>query len=280
MEEKSVREKLNLLWVDLQVSEDSSGPDTTLKEFFNTSECGRNSRIAQQFEKSVPDVICFDFDFPDRAGLKMVEEIKRLFPSIPMFVCTVQHSEELAVWAFRSRMTDFLTKPLVREELRRTVSVLEDIRRAKRGQEGRNMAKSKPMLPESAIRKAPDEESRLQPAIYFVQQNFREKIRAETVAKLCNMSTFRFSRQFKDIVGIAFRDYVVRYRLREAYHQLKTGQVSVTEAAYANGFNDVGYFSRMFKRHFNVCPSQLDEAAKGSAEVEDSPTVRLQLPIH
>jgi AraC-like DNA-binding protein len=266
--------------VDLQVSEDSAGPDPRLREFFIISECGRNSRIAQQFERSAPDAVCFDFDFPDRAGLKMVEEIKRQFPSIPMFVSTVQHSEELAVWAFRSRMTDFLVKPLAKDELLRTVAVLQDIRRAKRGQEGRNMAKSRPAMPEIAVRnKTVDNESKLEPAIYYVQQNYREKIRAETVAKLCNMSTFRFSREFKDTVGIAFRDYVVRYRLREAYHQLKTGQVSVTDAAYSNGFNDVGYFSRMFKRHFNMVPSDLHEATT-KGDVDDSPTMRLQLPIH
>lgn len=280
MDEVAVKEKLTLLWVDLQVSDDSAGPDPLLHEFFAISECGRNSRIAQQFVSSAPDAVCFDFDFPDRAGLKVVEEVKRQFPSIPMFVSTVQHSEELAVWAFRSRMTDFLVKPLAQNELLRTVAVLRDIRRAKRGQEGRHMAKSRPALPESVVRnKSQDNESRLQPAIYYVQQNFREKIRAETVAKLCNMSTFRFSREFKDTVGIAFRDYVVRYRLREAYHQLKTGQVSVTDAAYANGFNDVGYFSRMFKRHFNICPSDLSQTTN-QGEGEDSPTMRLQLPVH
>ena len=125
----------------------------------------------------------------------------------------------------------------------------------------------------------PEGDKSLQPAIYYVEQNFREKITADNVASLCGMSSFRFSRNFKNTYGIAFRDYVVRYRLREAYHMLETGHTSVTEAAYACGFNDVGYFSRVFKRYFNTSPSEMCKGRK-PLEEDDSPTMALRIPTH
>jgi AraC-like DNA-binding protein len=272
-------EKLRLLWVDLRVSDQTGGPDQLLEDYFTISVCGRDSGIAHQLAIAKPDAVCFNFDYPDRAGLRMVEEVKRLIPSVPMFVATIQHSEELAVWAFRSRMTDFLVKPLNEDELMRCYGVLRDIAMSKGKQETRSMSQSDLILPPSVVAGSVSVTASLKPALYYVEQHFREKIRAGDVAKLCGMSAFRFSRVFKDTYGIAFRDYVVRFRLREAFRMLNTGHASVTEAACANGFNDVGYFSRMFKRHFNVCPSTLSKDEVPDL-IEDSPTLTLQLPVH
>lgn len=278
-------EKLNLLWVDLSVSDEKSEPDSILSDYFNITRSGRASGIAQQFKNAAPDAVCFDFDYPDRSGLRMVEEVKRSFPSIPMFVATLQHSEELAVWAFRSGMKDFLVKPLPEDEVLRCYGVLKGIADAKRNQASRGMARTEQILPlpSSAASTTQSPKRLLEPAIYYVQQHFRDKIRAEDVAKQCKLSSFRFSRTFKEVYGIAFRDYVLRYRLREAYNMLKTGHVNVTEAACATGFNDVGYFSRMFKKYFELPPSEFAARKQSEAkdrQVEDSPTMTLHLPVH
>ena len=280
-----MHEKLKLLWVDLSVSDEKSGPEPILRDYFDIVNTGRESGIAQQFKNCKPDVVCFDFDYPDRSGLRMVEEIKRLFPSIPMFVATVQHSEDLAVWAFRSGMKDFLVKPLPEDELLRCYGVLKGIADAKRNQPSRGMARTDQILPlpASAVSASQTPKKQLEPAIYYVEQHFRDKIRAEDVAARCRMSSFRFSRTFKEVYGIAFRDYVVRYRLREAFNMLKTGHVSVTEAACATGFNDVAYFSRMFKKHFQQPPSEFaaeKQKEAGKRSVPDSPTLRLKIPVH
>ena len=271
--------KLNLLWVNLSISADDAQPDTLLEQYFEITHCGREAGIAARFEECKPDAVCFDFDYPDRSGLRLVEEIKNLYSSMPMFVATVQHSEELAVWAFRSRMTDFLVKPIKEDELLRMFGILQDIVAAKSKQTGRKMARSEQVLPASTVSGRSNRDKSLQPAIYYVEQNFREKITADSVASLCGMSSFRFSRNFKNTYGIAFRDYVVRYRLREAYHMLDTGHSSVTEAAYACGFNDVGYFSRVFKRYFNTSPSEMCKGRKPLPE-DDSPTMALRIPTH
>jgi AraC-like DNA-binding protein len=272
--------KLNLLWVNLNISADEVSPDPILDAYFDITTSGRDKAVAQQLEICKPDVVCFDFDYPDRAGLRLVEEMKRLYTSMPMFVATVQHSEELAVWAFRSRMMDFLVKPLKEEELLRVYGLLMDIVSAKSKQENRRMTRSEHVLPPSVVSTPVNKDINLEPALYYVEQNFREKIRADEVAKLCGLSSFRFSRCFKDTYGIAFRDYVVRYRLREAYHMLNSGYASVTEAAYACGFNDVAYFSRVFKRHFTVSPSEVGKDTSALEMEDNSPTLALRLPIH
>ena len=272
---------IKLLWIDLSSVEQGARPDQLLNDYFMVSTCSRHERIARRVVDANPDVICFNFDYPDRAGSRLVAEVKGLYMSIPMFITTVQHSEELAVWAFRNRMIDFLVKPISEEELLRCYSVLKEICDAKRKQGARIMprAMAAAPLPPSIVSNVGQQDVSLEAALYFVEQNFREKIRAEEVAKLCGMSSFRFSRTFKEKYGIAFRDYVVRYRLRQAHKMISEQNSSVTEAAYAVGFNDISYFSRMFKRHFDVSPSELGSVLPDTYG-DLSITGILKLPLH
>jgi AraC-like DNA-binding protein len=272
-------DKIRLLWIDLSTADSDAQPDLALDDFFEIATCSRHERIARRLADEAPEVVCFNFDYPDRAGSRLVEELKRLYSSIPMFITTMQHSEELAVWAFRSRMIDFLVKPVSDEEMLRCYGVLQEICDAKRKQASRLMSKSAQAMPASILSSAGGQNSSLEPALYYVEQHFREKIPADTVAKLCGMSAFRFSRMFKEKYSIAFRDYVVRYRLREAYKMIKERNSSVTEAAYAVGFNDISYFSRMFKRHFDVPPSELNEPMPDGSQ-DASVTAILKLPLH
>jgi AraC-like DNA-binding protein len=279
-EYKVMGEKIRLLWIDLSTADADAQPETLLEDYFEVAICRRHERVARRLSEDDPEVVCFSFDYPDRSGSRLVEEMKRLYSSIPMFIATVQHSEELAVWAFRSRMTDFLVKPLQEDELLRCYGVLNDICTAKRGQGNRVMAKSDQVMPASIVTAAAGGDKSLAPALYYVEQHFREKIRCDDVARLCGMSSFRFSRVFKDKYTIAFRDYVVRYRLREAYKMIKDQKATVTDAAFSVGFNDISYFSRMFKRHFDISPSSLNESLAEFSAEDDSPTAILQLPLH
>jgi AraC-like DNA-binding protein len=178
-------------------------------------------------------------------------------------------------------MLDYLVKPIAEDELLRCYSVLKEICEAKRKQGSRLMPRSVAAapLPPSIVSSTGPQDVSLEAALYFVERNFREKIRAEEVAKLCGMSSFRFSRTFKEKYGIAFRDYVVRYRLRQAYRMIKEQNSSVTEAAYSVGFNDISYFSRMFKRHFDVSPSEIGNLLPETFG-DLSITGILKLPLH
>lgn len=76
-----------------------------------------------------------------------------------------------------------------------------------------------------------------------------------TAARLCELSPFQFSRNFKKENGVTFRDFVVRVRIQRAAELMRQPNVSVTEAAFGVGFNDLSYFARMFRRQLGISPS-------------------------
>ncbi len=278
-------EKLRLLWVDLTVTgADPALPDG-IEQWFEVTRCAGSHGLSRELSRVKPEAVCFDYDFPDRPGLRLAAETKQTFPSTPMLMSTVQHSESLAIWAFRSRLTDYLVKPISQEELQRVYQVLHDMAGLRHDQSRRRLTRPPVLMPSEAITAAKSPESALLPAIYYVQEHYGEKIVAEEVAKLCAMSPYRFSRNFHEAFGLTFRDYVVRYRLKEAKRLLRNPQASVTDIAFAVGFNDVSYFSRMFKRHFGAAPSVVHDQPRrppggGGSEAEPEPTViALRLPL-
>jgi AraC-like DNA-binding protein len=270
-------EKLTMLWVDLRVSDEDETLPIGMQEFFEIRHCEQPGDFDRALVGYSPDVICFDFDYPDRAGLQLAQQAKKRYASIPMILVTLQHSEKMAVWAFRSRFADYLVKPVPLGELTNCHGMLADIREARQGQQQRQATAATPPIPHETAATSRTADNAFLPAIYYVAQNYREKIQNTEVANLCAMSPFVFSRKFKDAFGISFRDYVVRYRLRAACALLKNPGASVTDVAFAVGFNDVSYFSRMFKRHFGLPPSE-SQSSKAFDSLDASPTAVLEIP--
>lgn len=204
-----------------------------------------------------PDLICFEFDFPDIDGLTLLKETKRRYPSIPILMVTEQHSEELATWAFRAHVWDFLVKPVLRQDIERCLDFFvrtDDIDREPR-RTPRELPPAPPLPTETRFRGKTPEEKTIGPALDYVKRNLRSKLREKEIAALCDMSPYKFSRMVKRVYGITFQEIVLQLRVHEACRLLAHPHASVTDVAYSVGFNDPSYFSRIFKRYMHKCPS-------------------------
>jgi YesN/AraC family two-component response regulator len=211
--------------------------------------------LRKVLDRRSPDVVLFDFDYPSRSALNEVARTKREYASVPMVLLSVQHSEALAVWTFRSKLFDYLIKPVPRQELENCLAALDEANSAKRSQISRESMRSQP-IPVDVVSASQGSELSLRPAISYVEGHYHGEVRNEVVAELCGMNQFRFSRKFKQSYGLGFHEFVVRYRLREARRMLVNPASSVTQICYAAGFNDPSYFTRVFKKYFGGNPSQ------------------------
>jgi AraC-like DNA-binding protein len=76
---------------------------------------------------------------------------------------------------------------------------------------------------------------------------------------MLNISRHHFCRQFKNLTGKSAIDYINIVRIEKAYVLLKQGTLNVTEAAISTGFNNISYFSRLFKYYKKMSPSQVSK---------------------
>ena len=89
-----------------------------------------------------------------------------------------------------------------------------------------------------------------------IEADYMNGITVTEIAKLLNLERSYFSTIFKKSVGISPQQYLNEFRLNKAAKLLVSQHFSVSEAAYATGYTDIVNFSRMFKKHFGMSPSE------------------------
>lgn len=91
----------------------------------------------------------------------------------------------------------------------------------------------------------------------YIQQHFHEPLDQKSMADLCNMTPIRFSRAFKEVYGVGFLEFVQSRRIEHAHELLLNSQMPVSSIAYASGLKDPSYFTRAFRQHYGLSPSEL-----------------------
>lgn len=104
--------------------------------------------------------------------------------------------------------------------------------------------------------------ARLTPAVEYIQNHYNMEISYMELAKMINVSKYHFCHLFKEATGKTVVQYINDIRLDKAYELLKNTDMNITQVSMSVGFNDMNYFSRIFRRKKKVAPSKV----RGSAE--------------
>lgn len=96
----------------------------------------------------------------------------------------------------------------------------------------------------------------------YISTNYTEKITTEMLSKMCFISEAHFCRLFKKAVGKSATEYINEYRVQKAAILLKNTDESISGIASRVGFDDLNYFSRVFKRHLGLSPVKYREDGK------------------
>lgn len=209
-----------------------------------------------------PDIVVFEFDNPIAEQLRLLQKIKRLHPSTPILMITSAHGEELAIWAFRTRVWNYLVKPVPLRELKSNLDQLAKISRHRAGA-GRQIERPGTIMPlATSLQLHGDTQSSvLQRIIENVRCDHTARLSVAQLARDCGMSRFSFSRLFRSSFGCSFREYVMRSRMETACKMLEAPHPSVTHVAIAAGFTDASYFARIFRRYMRKSPIEYAQAA-------------------
>jgi YesN/AraC family two-component response regulator len=220
----------------------------------------RNALTA--ISKARPDIIVFEFDNPISEQLHLLQSVKRLHPSIPILMITSTHSEDLAVWAFRARVWNYLVKPVPLRELKSNLEQLEKISK-RRATVGRQIERPGTIIPLVPSVQSPGHTERavMQRIIENLRRDHTTRLSVSQLARECGMSRFSFSRLFRSSFGCSCREYVMRLRIETACKMLEGPHPSVTHVAITAGFTDASYFARMFRRHMRKSPIEYAQVA-------------------
>jgi AraC-like DNA-binding protein len=99
-------------------------------------------------------------------------------------------------------------------------------------------------------------------AVDFIESHYAEAISLADAAKVASYSRCHFCKLFKEQMGVSFVSYLSRVRIGHAANLLTRSDKSITEIAFAVGFNDVSHFERVFRAIEGQPPSHFRRHAK------------------
>jgi two-component system, response regulator YesN len=224
-----------------------------LNETYELRQAATGAEALAILHREPISAVVLDYRLPDRTGLEVLTEIKSSQPRLPVIMMTGYGSESVCASAFKLGVSDYFPKPF---------SILDLVYTVRRILSGPTVGPepSRPALPHEnqpelerpLPARRPD--FAIQKAAELIQQRYWDRLSLSRLAREVGMSKYRFSRRFREVMGIGFRDYVISVRLARAKDLLSTTLASITEVALMVGFGDLPRFDKLFKRYTGLTP--------------------------
>ena len=101
----------------------------------------------------------------------------------------------------------------------------------------------------------------------YIEKNFQEPITADSLAELYFISRQKLDADFKDVMDVTLRQYIIDTRIANAVRMLTMGE-SITSVTYDCGFVNESHFIRTFRQRIGITPGQFQKNG-GGALVDD-----------
>jgi transcriptional regulator GlxA family with amidase domain len=90
----------------------------------------------------------------------------------------------------------------------------------------------------------------------WIAENYQEPAPVAAMVRVSELPERTFKRRFQKATGLSPLEYVHTLRLEEAKQMLESDNEPVEAIANAVGYEDAGFFGRLFKRKVNLSPAQ------------------------
>ncbi len=110
-------------------------------------------------------------------------------------------------------------------------------------------------------------QARLRKMMQFIWDHFAEKITLDDIADSANISKSVALRCFRSGMQTSPVGYLNDYRLHRAKELLLSSHGTVSDIAVSVGFDNVGYFDRVFRRAFGLTPKQFAKQGKTEGSI-------------
>lgn len=100
-------------------------------------------------------------------------------------------------------------------------------------------------------------------AVRYMELNFQKPLGLGEISGYLGISSSYFSHLFKKETGKTYVEYLNELRLHKVLEELKNSNMKLSVIAERNGFNNLEYFSRFFKKHMGVSPAKWRQQNRG-----------------
>ena len=96
----------------------------------------------------------------------------------------------------------------------------------------------------------------------YLSEHYTEKISLESLALEMGVSLSQLKRIFREQIGQSMVNYITSLRLSQAKRLIREGNLNFTQIAAKIGYENIYYFSALFKKHIGKTPSEYMRSLK------------------
>jgi ligand-binding sensor domain-containing protein/signal transduction histidine kinase/DNA-binding response OmpR family regulator len=240
------------------IVEDDNEIRDYLKQYFDDNyrvlEAENGTLGCQKAIQNIPDLIITDIKMDEIDGIELCKKLKHdeKTSHIPIIMLTSYSSREYQIRGLSEGADAYLTKPFNIDVLEAQMINLLDTR--KKLQE---KFRSEFVLGPSKIPVSDIDEKFLKRLTDIVEEHMSdEKFNADILSEKIGMSRMQLYRKLRGLTNQTVHEFIRNIRLKRAVQLLEQKRMTITEVAYAVGFNDLTYFARCFRKQYDKSPSE------------------------
>lgn len=204
--------------------------------------------------KHIPDIVIADSNTSQKSGLELCRSFRSspLLNHIPVIILSASNSIDDRLEALQCGADAYLSKPFRAEELQLRVEKLL---------ESRNLLREKYQRTQPVNEMKDEPESQQLEFLRQVTDIIHREIRNQAfspkmLAEELALSLSQLNRRLNSVAGKPSSTYILQVKMAHARKILASQQKAIGEVAAECGIYDVNYFSRIFKKHTGVTPTQ------------------------
>ena len=214
---------------------------------FKIAGAARNGREALELaDGQSVNLLITDIKMPIIDGLELIEELYFTRPEIFVIILSGYDDFSYAKKAIHFGVKDYILKPVSKKELSAALERLEIL-----------LDKNNGLLSDDIADYNSDSaaEELCGKIIEYLKLRYTQNISITELSESFNLNPTYLSRVFKQITGRTPTRFLTDLRINAACRLMSEHpKLEVKEIAVKLGFNDQGYFSRLFKKEIGMSP--------------------------
>lgn len=210
--------------------------------------------LVERMETEHPDIVITDVKMPLMDGLEVCKYVYETCPEAQIIILSAYSDFEYARTAIHYSVCEYVLKISVLEELPGAVEKAI-----------RNLEKNRrEFLPSEREAGEKDTDDLYYRMVRFIEENYKSKITLDDMAEKLHANRSYLSRLYKSRSGVNLFDDILRMRIEKAKEYMESTDWKIYEISEAVGFDDTGYFSRVFKKYSGMSPREYKNGGEAS----------------
>jgi signal transduction histidine kinase/DNA-binding response OmpR family regulator len=230
---------------------------------FRVSVASSGEEALRYLDREIPDVVVSDVMMPGMDGLTLCRRIKSQprLEAIPVILLTARTAAEQVIEGLEAGAAEYIRKPFNIAEL--TARIRRNVIRVAEVGGRKRMSLFLGSVNNSAVS---EDEAFLERVYMLLEERHTDPgLSVKEMALELGIGPRQLRRRLLECTSMTTNQFLRTFRLERAGRLLATGSWTISEIAFAVGFNDVRVFRRHFRDHFGSLPSEYAEEMEGKA---------------